>query len=363
MSLMCGGGGGGEAEVSPEQKKVMNDAKQAMKELMDQEKQIVKMLLLGAGESGKSTIFKQMKTIYQDGFNEQERKAFKGIVHSNVVSSMKNLAEGFSKVSVAMPDDLKALYDKLEADADIQQENVTPANGVLIKEFWAHASVKEVFERKSEFQLNDSADYFFDALDRVMADDYIPNEQDVLRSRVRTTGIVQSDFKIKTLNFKMFDVGGQRNERRKWIHAFDDVNAMIFVAALSEYDQVLFEDETQNRMDEALQLFDQIINSKWFKQTSCILFLNKRDLFEMKLKKKPLKKFYQPAQDSEITDDTDLDQCGNFFKKAFLKKSKSPDKSIFTHITCATDTTNVKFVFNAVVAMILEENLKQAGLA
>jgi guanine nucleotide-binding protein G(i) subunit alpha len=80
--------------------------------------------------------------------------------------------------------------------------------------------------------------------------------------RVRTTGIVQSDFVIKSMKFAMFDVGGQRNERRKWIHAFDNVNCVVFVAALSEYDQVLFEDETQNRMDEAIQLFDQIINSK-----------------------------------------------------------------------------------------------------
>ena len=80
--------------------------------------------------------------------------------------------------------------------------------------------------------------------------------------------------------FRIFDVGGQRNERRKWIHAFDNVNAVVFVAAMSEYDQVLFEDETQNRMEEALQLFDQIINSKWFKTTSMILILNKKDLFE-----------------------------------------------------------------------------------
>ena len=54
-----------------------------------------------------------------------------------------------------------------------------------------------------------------------------------------------------------YDMGGQRNERRKWIHAFDNVNCVVFVAALSEYDQVLFEDETQNRMEEALQLFEE----------------------------------------------------------------------------------------------------------
>merc|ERR1712048_1408681 len=97
------------------------------------------------------------------------------------------------------------------------------------------------------------------------------------------TGIVQSDFVIKSMAFPMFDVGGQRNERRKWIHTFDHVNAVVFVAALSEYDQVLFEDETQNRMEEALQLFEQIVNSKWFRSTSMILFLNKKDLFEQKM--------------------------------------------------------------------------------
>lgn len=42
----------------------------------------------------------------------------------------------------------------------------------------------------------------------------------------------------------MFDVGGQRSERKKWIHCFEDVTAIIFCVAMSEYDQVLHEDET-----------------------------------------------------------------------------------------------------------------------
>ena len=84
----------------------------------------------------------------------------------------------------------------------------------------------------------------------------------------------------------------------------------------------------------------------------------------MKLAKKPLKTYYARARDDDgITDDTNMDQCAGFFKKKFLAKNKNPDKSVFTHITCATDTGNVKFVFNAVVAIILEENLKASGLA
>ena len=78
-------------------------------------------------------------------------------------------------------------------------------------------------------------------------------------------------------------MGGQRNERRKWIHCFDNVDAVVFVASLSEFDQVLYEDENKNRLDEALELFAQISNSKWFTDSSLILFLNMKDLFEKKV--------------------------------------------------------------------------------
>merc|ERR1719290_139789 len=80
-----------------------------------------------------------------------------------------------------------------------------------------------------------------DDLDRLGAKDYQPTEQDILRTRVKTTGIVEVHFSFKNLNFKLFDVGGQRSERKKWIHCFEDVTAIIFCVAMSEYDQVLHE--------------------------------------------------------------------------------------------------------------------------
>lgn len=76
----------------------------------------------------------------------------------------------------------------------------------------------------------------------------------------------------------MFDVGGQRSERKKWIHCFEAVTSIIFCVALSEYDQVLLEESGQNRMAESLVLFESVINSRWFMRTSVILFLNKIDL-------------------------------------------------------------------------------------
>ena len=93
---------------------------------------------------------------------------------------------------------------------------------------------------------------------------------------------MEEHFLIDDVQFVMFDVGGQRNERKKWIHCFEGVTAVIFVAAISEYDQVLFEDKSQNRMIEAIALFREVCNLKWFRKTAMILFLNKRDLFEAK---------------------------------------------------------------------------------
>ena len=121
----------------------------------------------------------------------------------------------------------------------------------------------------------------------------------MLRSRVKTTGITETTFIIGDLTYRMFDVGGQRSERKKWIHCFENVTTILFLVAISEYDQLLFEDETVNRMQEALTLFDSICNSRWFIKTSIILFLNKIDRFKEKLPVSPMKNYF-PDYEGEL---------------------------------------------------------------
>ena len=116
----------------------------------------------------------------------------------------------------------------------------------------------------------------------------MPSVKDVLMSRTKTTGVTELDFNMGPSKIKLVDVGGQRNERKKWMHCFQDVTAVIFVVALSEYDLKLYEDNTTNRMFESLRLFKEICNSRWFTNTAIILFFNKSDLFEAKLQKSDL---------------------------------------------------------------------------
>jgi guanine nucleotide-binding protein G(t) subunit alpha 3 len=103
-------------------------------------------------------------------------------------------------------------------------------------------------------------------------------QEDVLYARVRTMGIVETEFspvgetKKRGELYKLFDVGGQRNERRKWIHLFDGVTAVIFCAALSEYDQTLFEDESTNRMIETKELFEWVLKEPTFEVYYCYYF-------------------------------------------------------------------------------------------
>ncbi|NXC78840.1 GNAI2 protein, partial [Anhinga anhinga] len=156
----------------------------------------------------------------------------------------------------------------------------------------------------------------------------------------------------------MFDVGGQRSERKKWIHCFEGVTAIIFCVAMSAYDLVLAEDEEMNRMHESMKLFDSICNNKWFTETSIILFLNKKDLFQEKIAHSPLTICFP-----EYTGPNTYEEAQGYIQTKFEDLNKKKDtKEIYTHFTCATDTKNVQFVFDAVTDVIIKNNLKDCGL-
>jgi guanine nucleotide-binding protein G(i) subunit alpha len=197
---------------------------------------------------------------------------------------------------------------------------------------------------------------FFSHIKRISNNDFVPNQQDVLRCRVKTTGIVESEFDFQNMKFRLFDVGGQRNERKKWIHCFDHVTAIIFVSSLSEFDQKCYEDDQTLRMKESLVLFDEITNSQFFADTPTILFLNKVDLFKLKIQHTDLKVCF----DDYNGPSKDWEAASNFIKDKFISLNREDQKEIFPHITCATDTDNIKNVFDNVKEIILKQNLPSA---
>ena len=321
------------------------------------ESEKIKLLLLGAGESGKSTVFKQMKVIYGAQYSDSERAAALPTIFSNVITAMKVLCE--QAVTLNMSSQIKAkkefeLIRKLD-----ENDAITVPIGDAIKALWTDTGMQAVWDRRAEYQIIDSVKYYFDKIDQIKVPGYLPDKDDILYSRVRTSGIVVETYNIDGTIFEMYDVGGQRNERKKWIHCFEGVTAIIFVAALSEYDQKLFEDSSQNRMTEAIDLFAEIINNKYFETSSIILFLNKRDLFEEKIKRVNI--CDSPAFSDFAGEKGNYDTGVKYFLDKFLSKNKSTGRQIYYHTTCATDTRNVRIVFDSCKDIILRENLKNSG--
>jgi len=317
----------------------------------------IKLLLLGAGESGKSTIFKQMKLLYGQGFTDNDRRDWVPKIRMGAVSAMKAVCAATSKLGLDIsPNSVEAFTRVTNAD---ERAPLSLAIANSIKILWQDQSIKETWKRRSEYQVIESNEKYFDQIDVIASPDYSPTDEDILGSRVRTCGIVEEKYVIETVDFVIIDVGGQRNERKKWIHCFENVNALIFVAALSEFDQAMFEDESQNRMVDALHLFDSICNSRWFQKTAMILFLNKRDLFARKI-------IYRNISDVVHWQDyegkaKDYDAGVRYFQCRFLDKDKKKEKDIYSHVTCATDTENVKIVFDASKDIILKFNLEASG--
>jgi len=370
------------------------------------DREIKKLLLLGAGSSGKSTFFKQLKVIHGNGFTNKDRRDYAAQIENQIISQMQKLIirgreliedygqDKYGNLEIKSSEglDSASYIELLGTSIDFNKE---VANH--IKTLWNDPGIQNTWTLRGLISVPDSCAFFFDNIDRICNDQFIPSDEDILLVRKRTTGIIEEHFIIKGTKFHIFDVGGQRNERKKWIHSFENVTAVIYVAALSHFDAVCFEDESQNAMHESISLFNEICNSKWFRKTAMILFLNKSDLFREKLMEclnidkcfnnqqqkgginsingngwdgeeyhGPCYKESDKLNNSNINQDQQyFEHCYksqvDFIAKLYYDQRQNEDKKIFTHITNATDRTNVEKVFWDCQNIVIRKNLSTGG--
>ncbi|EFX04721.1 guanine nucleotide-binding protein alpha-3 subunit [Grosmannia clavigera kw1407] len=318
-----------------------------------------KILLLGSGESGKSTIVKQMKIIHLKGYSEDELYSYRATVFKNLLECAKSVINAMREFNIEPQTENIQAYCVFLLDYSIEsgpQPHIDPKVGDAVRAIWDDPVREQLMERQTEFYLMDSAEYFFQEAMRIVRPDYTPNEMDVLRARTKTTGIYETRFQMGQLSIHMFDVGGQRSERKKWIHCFENVTSIIFCVALSEYDQVLLEESSQNRMMESLLLFDSVVNSRWFMRTSIILFLNKVDIFKQKLARSPLGNYFP-----DYSGGNDVNKAAKYLLWRFNQVNRA-HLNLYPHLTQATDTSNIRLVFAAVKETILNNALKDSGI-
>lgn len=201
-----------------------------------------------------------MQCIYLGGYNEQERYIYREIIFFNTIQSMVyvhpiltpkeplNFLPLSSAILEAMPQLGLSLSPENDARRSVMlglnvqtklSEEITDA----VRGLWSDLGVKEAVRRSGEFQLNDSAPYYFNSIERISQSQYLPTDHDILRSSCKNTGISNITLKMGELRYKVLDTGGQRSERRKWIYCYENVTVLVYVASLSEYNQNLDEDK------------------------------------------------------------------------------------------------------------------------
>jgi len=399
-----------DAGGSSDEKGQSDNVDRGLKVAREEEQSKVKMLLLGAGESGKSTVFKQMRILYGAPNSEDDLRMYGVVVRSNIIVAVRKLCSHLRNLGMEAAlesectidedgvenaeEDLvgmspKQAYDELIAHLvdnsapppqddpsmiELDWVGQSPRAGLAankdskqflrhveaIRTLWQSDTMKDVWSKRAAVNVIDSHKAYLDDLSRIANPAYKPTAQDLLLARVRTTQVIMERYRIDGTYFEMYDVGGQRSERRKWIDCFDEVDAVIFVAALCEYDQALAEAKRTNRMVEALELFRSVCNNRAFMNTSILLFLNKKDLFAEKIlesdivAQRPFNDYAGPPKD--------FDEGVIYFIQKF--KDCLIDDELngnFIHVTCATDTNNMEFVMTSARSIIMNENLQKSG--
>lgn len=344
---------------------------------------IAKLLLLGAGQSGKSTIVKQIKLIQSDRddrqFTEEEKYNAKIAVYFNMVDSLLTLIAAVSFLNIEESENesnsnsnslsshgniifsygnyiLEVL--KTQQSKIIHSSMLRPTEEVIntFREVWSNPCIKAAYSRRNEFQLMDSTEYYMSEMDRICEKDYEPNNQDVLRTRIQTKGVASLKFHFQNgkqrIPFEIYDVGGQKGQRKNWIKCFDNVTCVLFVVSIAEYDQVLEEEQTTNRMQDSIQLFGEIVNGKYFLHTPFIIFFNKFDIFLEKIPRRGIKNNFPDYEGPTDCPKKSLE----FLKQKYLNQIEigNNKRSIYTHTTTATDTDLIENVFKDVMNAVLK---------
>ncbi len=257
-----------------------------------------RILLIGTGESGKSTFVKQLKLLSSPNqtFPESYRTKFLPEIQRNIVQALANIVSFMiledipfeSKKSLNLANLQKRImqiYEEIRINPDVINSFTKNADLKTRNQFfdmcetlWADEAVKATQERGNEFQQIDSANYFLGKLQDIRKEEFSPSDADILQCRTKTLGIHTESIVYNGIPFELVDVGGQREQRAKWIEAMTDgVTAVIFLTDASAYDTMLEEDHSVNRLRESYQLLGQVWTKSLLKDKSFILFLNKQD--------------------------------------------------------------------------------------
>ncbi|MES1902542.1 MAG: hypothetical protein MHPSP_001424, partial [Paramarteilia canceri] len=301
--------------------------------------------------------------IHDGGYNHHECQKFVPIIISNILSSLLTLFDESEKMNLEINcTEQKSIIRNFINE--FEQKECSILKGVpklpndvvaAIRQVLMSPNVIKCIKEASKIGLSDSAAYFFSNFYRISDSDYIPRPDDILRTRVKTTGIYQFSFPYKSFKFTLTDVGGQKSERKKWIYCFRNVDVVLFVASLTDYCCDSEDDSNQrNKMSDSIELFQSLLNLRYFTNSTFVLILNKKDLFAQQLQFTPFSDYFP-----EFYGNNNYEDASKFVLEKYLACNKDENRFIYSHFSCATETSSVDFVFKSMADSLIKKDIEQ----
>ncbi|KAF2963450.1 hypothetical protein GQX73_g10120 [Xylaria multiplex] len=260
-------------------------------EVEDNPPKVAKVLLLGAAGGGKSTLLRALRLLTEAGDAEYNESYLRTFVWHNALESARTLLRAMEECTdePVMASARTLLLDPCpdcDRDPALNPQHAGEVASAILS-LRPGVESQNTMRRKLDYRFHDNVHYHIENINRFAeqaAHCSAPTDGDLLRTKVTTTGIHPAMLTYQGSQFCVYDVGGERSERKKWIFAFQDVSVIIFPVDTISFDRKLREDELSDRMVEQFALFESISNSSWFERTGFIIIFTKIDLVEEYLK-------------------------------------------------------------------------------
>lgn len=330
----------------------------------------LKLLVLGAGNSGKTTIFKQFIERFGRLEDKVDLSFEKGIIIRSYIRIFTQLLVSVKSEYGSFAENERLNNDLLNKFFSIHENNlqlpktftsVSEEQLTLIKEFFQTEGCIEFLEHhKRKYWISESIDYFADNAERICAKDYIPTEMDYLKRDDSSSGFKQAVFRSKEQIFFIVDTGGQGPERFKWPLTYESVAVIVFVASLADFDRNLFEDSRKNCLKDAIELCKKTLNCSSLINISFILLLTKSDLLEQKLDKMEKRSEnlddYFPQLKLGMNYDNAFEKIKKHIEMSLLAEVELTERYLFVKYLNATDSKESEKVLEEVLDICVKLN-------
>ncbi|KAF9463782.1 guanine nucleotide binding protein, alpha subunit [Collybia nuda] len=284
-------------------------------------------------ESGKTMVLDQMKCMEGNDYSSVEYDEFRKLIVSNVVYFMHTILDALPRLELTISLHLEPAASTLVSLPRIKHA-ITQDEANFLNILWHDPTIKEAAKRGQEFGLDPNAAYFLNSIDRIAGPNYRPTREDILRSRVGLTGVIEMSFFSRPSRYRICDMGPQFGDpvKRKYIHCFSDVQGIMFFVNLCDYDKDNVMEPS--RLEKAMSLFESICNSFWLRDSDIFVFFTHANQFNEKLSISPLGHYFP-----DFKGRYDPIEARQYIQARFeqLDLRYSSRRRIFTHFISATD--------------------------